>query len=151
MGRAEGQPTVFISEADVSEQWPILPQRDLKRARRKREIAFYQSPIGPHYRADDVEAFIERKYRQCPAGEPSPQRQQQHAPMPVGSMEDITLINLTPSEEGPGTPANTMPASERFAAGVLAQEILGRPKRHLSKSHQSPPSPLRKHQAHPAS
>lgn len=138
---SDAQSSVFIAEAEVSERWPMLPLSDLRRARRHHEIAFYRFPVGAHYKAADIEAFLEWKYRECPARRPAPT-----APASSATLDGLTApstsTSRTPSAEATTTPASTTPEVERLRAAAFELRTSRRPKSALSQSPtRRPPRP----------
>ncbi len=134
----------FITEAEVIETWPMIPATDVRRARRKGDLPFYQFPGGPHYRAKDVEAFIERTYRRGPPaaqtpGAPSPK------PEPANSLPTAPSDTLKPARPMSPRPQlyETMAAEE---ARIQREAVAKRQSKAASPPEAPVPSPSAPHE-----
>jgi hypothetical protein len=56
------QPDEYLSEDAVLARWQMLTAKELKRARKSATIAFYAFRTGPHYTAEQIQAYIDGTY-----------------------------------------------------------------------------------------
>lgn len=140
-------PETYISEADVAARWPMLSEKELRKARRKQLIDFYNFKIGPCYTAEQVQSYIDRTYlRGASCAAPSQQVSSQEPPQrfppqmnPLKS-EASTSTDHTPSEADSSMPAGMTPALALSAVELLAQRIGKRPRSNsLPSSSKRPP------------
>jgi hypothetical protein len=143
-------PDNYISEAAVLARWPMLTAKELKRARRKNLITFYNFRGGVHYTAEQVQDYIDATYlkgKQCsdqPSHGTNKEPPPPHLQMPKSDSKSAGIISTdhTATAAPSSMPAGMTPELVASAVEVLKQRI--GPKRKLNSrpsSSRHPPPP----------
>lgn len=133
---ASGPGLELVSEAEVLATWPMLPARDLRRARRRGEVRHFDFPVGPYYTTVDVAEFIIRRYARCLSRRDEPLTIE---PPPAFRSESGTSISPIPSEAASGTSAAMTPQLAECVARAFARRISRRPNERSGSLSQPPP------------
>lgn len=135
------EPGSYLAERDIEERWPMLRPGEMRRARKADLIEWFAFPTGPHYTAEAVQQYIDRKYRRKPTWhakqqdpEQAPSSPREIVPPSVGSTEASTSTPLTPTAAASTTPAGMTPELAMFVAEASAQRIAMKRGRHSSRS-----------------
>lgn len=136
-------PGDYISEADVIARWPMLTAKELRRARKKELIGFYNFKIGPCYTAEQVQNYIDATYlKGRPCAAPSHGQSQPPSPQTIPSRsEDSISTDRTPTAADSSMPAGMTPALALSAVEHLGQRIGRRPRLNSLPSSSRPPQP----------
>lgn len=152
MSRAAQIVEQYLTESDVIQRWPMLDAKELKRARKKEQIMFYNFRSGPCYTAEQVQEYIDKTYLKgtpCESNQPLPQdlsrSQQLPQPTRLSNLEASISTGHTRTEEATSMPAGMTPELAASAVNLLAQRTGRKPKSSLPRS-SSPPQPPAKAQ-----
>lgn len=108
----------LVSEVDAYARFPILEDKELRRARQAKAIGYFRRKHSIFYRLDELERFVARKLDEsyvppCPTTHSSASGDTGSPPSP---------------DQGTSTVSGMTPDLEKSAAEALAREILSKPR-----------------------
>jgi hypothetical protein len=139
-------PSHYLTEVDVTDRWPMLTAKELRKARRHHLIEFYGFKKGPCYTAAQVQSYIDRTYLKVTTCDAPSQQTSQPSPLPPqpptvpSKLVDSISTGPTQHAGASSMPAGMTPALASSAVALLAQRI-GKRRRLPSLPSSFPPRP----------
>ncbi|MBX3527380.1 MAG: hypothetical protein KF904_14335 [Rhodoblastus sp.] len=112
----------YLTEAAVLQRYDMFNAAELRRARKKGLLAFFDFKSGIRYTVADLESYIVRTYRRGPDLLAAPTA----SPVEVRPVEAARVLLPEPKAERRGKAAALTPELETATAEAVAAAILGR-------------------------